>query len=517
MENIEYLKKNISIIINLYNAKRFEEIIIKGGSLIKKFPDQIIFYNATALAYNQLGRFSEAMVLLKKALKKESNNIFVLNNLGLVCVSSGNEIDAEVYYNKALNLKKDFLDSIINLGNLKMNQNKNEEAKELFTSALAINKNLETTKMALANYHGRTGNFEEAEKIYKEVLITNPSNTVADKSINLIHKYKDAEDEHLKSMENKVQKIKDKENLQRINFALGKAYEDIGEYKKSFQSYKIANDIVSNNKKYNINNDYKLFENLKKLFTSQILKPIKEPNQKIIFILGMPRSGTTLAEQILSSHPNVYGAGELSFLSKAIEKNILNNKKLTNARFETLDSDIFINIQKEYLSNLNMFNFKKEYLVDKAPLNFRWIGFIKIIFPNSKIIHCKRDSMDICWSNYKNSFTSKLLDYSYNFETLSTYYNLYSDLMNYWDTKFKGDIFELVYEDLVTDKEDAIKKLLNFCDLDWNDNCLNFHKNKKSVSTASMAQVRQPMYNTSVKRWKNYSNELINLVEKLKA
>ena len=89
--------------------------------------------------------------------------------------------------------------------------------------------------------------------------------------------------------------------------------------------------------------------------------------------------------------------------------------------------------------------------------------------------------------------------------------------MNYWDTKFKGDIFELVYEDLVTDKEDAIKKLLNFCDLDWNDNCLNFHKNKKSVSTASMAQVRQPMYNTSVKRWKNYSNELINLVEKLKA
>jgi hypothetical protein len=148
------------------------------------------------------------------------------------------------------------------------------------------------------------------------------------------------------------------------------------------------------------------------------------------------------------------------------------------------------------------------YLIDKAPLNFKWIGFIYLLFPNSKIIHCKRNAMDVCWSNYKNSFASKLMDYTYDFKDLATFYKAYDSSIKFWEKDSRINIFDLVYEDLIDDKLVQTKRLLEFCDLDWDENCLSFHKNKKAVSTASLAQVRQPIYNSSVEKWKSYSKDL---------
>jgi hypothetical protein len=162
-----------------------------------------------------------------------------------------------------------------------------------------------------------------------------------------------------------------------------------------------------------------------------------------------------------------------------------------------------------------VFKNKKEYLIDKAPLNFKWIGFILAMFPNSKIIHCTRNSMDICWSNYKNSFASKSMGYTYDFDNLANFYKGYDDLTKFWVKKFNNKIFNMSYENLIMNKELETKKMLKFCDLDWDNNCLNFHKNKRPVSTASLAQVRQPLYSSSVKKWENYSNNLETLKKKL--
>ena len=237
----------------------------------------------------------------------------------------------------------------------------------------------------------------------------------------------------------------------------------------------------------------------------------------------MPRSGTTLTEQIISSHKDVHGAGELNYMSDAVElfdeknKNdktplwkILENIK--EIKFEHLER-----MQKQYSEKLSLHDFNEEVVTDKAPLNFRWIGFIKKIFPNSKIIHCKRNPMDICFSNYKNSFSAASLGFCYNLNKIGKYYNLYKDLMLFWDKEFKNQIYHLSYENLINDKENEVKKLLNFCELAWDKNCLNPQNNKKAVATASLAQVRSPIYKSSIEKWKSFEfglkelKEIINL------
>ena len=495
--------------INLFNGKKFDKLIDKGTVLLKKFPDQAILYNITALAYNAIGKAAKAQKILMKILQEQPNNINVLNNLGLACVELGESNQAEKYFNKALELKSDFLDSLVNLGNLKMKQNKGEEARDLFIKALKIDDQVIPARMSLAGYYEQSGNFEEAKKIYMEILAINPSYTMADKSLSLIHKYK-VGDEHIKIMEKKLTGDIGQDGTRRLNFALGKAYEDIENYEKSFRFYEHGNKLYKREANYIIKNEIQTFEKIKNFFINNNIESLNDYGQKIIFILGMPRSGTTLAEQILSSHKNIYGAGELNFLREAVEK-----KLLTRDEKFTVNPQSLKEAKNYYLENIKIFNIKEKYLIDKAPLNFKWIGFIKLIFPNSKIIHCMRNPMDICWSNYKNTFSSKLMNYSYDFGDLGEFYKLYDDLMKFWQKSSDTSIFNLVYEDLVKNKEAESKKLLKFCELEWDDNCLDFHKNKKSVSTASLAQVRQPLYSSSIEKWKNYSKELKDLKEQL--
>ena len=505
MDDIEYLKKQIAIMLNLFNGKHYEDLIYKGNLLIKKFPDQVILYNLTSLAYNAFGKASESKELLLKILKKEPKNFNVLNNLGLACSELKDEEQAEEYYNEAINLNPNFPDPLVNLGNLKTTQNKDEEAKSLFERALKIDNKIIPAKIALAKYHEQSGNFIEAKKIYNNVLEINPNYTIADKSLSLIHKYK-LNDNHIKTMEEKLTKNLDEEDVKRLNFALGKAYEDIGGFRKSFKFYETGNKLYKKKINFNINNELKNFDKIKKTFEVQKIKKLDDHNKKIIFILGMPRSGTTLTEQILSSHKNVYGAGELNFLSEAIQRELTDEKGDFNFSNSSLKK-----ARDYYLKKIDVFRNETEYLIDKAPLNFKWIGFINLIFPNSKIIHCKRNAMDICWSNYKNTFASKLMNYTYDFNDLAIFYKAYDNLMKFWKDDIDNTVFDLVYEDLINDKVAQTKKLLKFCNLNWDENCLNFHKNKKSVSTASLAQVRQPLYNTSVKKWKNYAEELSGL------
>ena len=502
MENINYLKKQLSIMLNLFETKRFDELINKGEVLIKKFPEQAILYNLTSLAYAATGKSTESKELLLKILKKQPKNFFVLNNLGLACAELNDYKQAEEFYNRAIILNSTFPDALVNLGNLKTKQNKNDEAKNLFVKALKIDNKIIPAKISLAGYYEQSGNFKEAKKIYHEVLEINPNYTIADKSLSLIHKYSSS-DSHIKTMEEKLKKNTDEEGAQRLNFALGKAYEDTRNFEKSFKFYETANKIQKRKTTFNINNEIKYFDKIEKIFKDKNINPLKDYGQKIIFILGMPRSGTTLAEQILSSHTNVYGAGELNFLREAINSELSDKNGEFNLSTENLQ-----NAKDHYLEKIKIFKNEKMYLIDKAPLNFKWIGFIYLLFPNSKIIHCKRNAMDVCWSNYKNSFASKLMDYTYDFNDLATFYKAYDSSMKFWEKDSRINIFDLVYEDLIDDKLVQTKRLLEFCDLDWDENCLSFHKNKKAVSTASLAQVRQPIYNSSVEKWKSYSKDL---------
>ena len=170
-----------------------------------------------------------------------------------------------------------------------------------------------------------------------------------------------------------------------------------------------------------------------------------------------------------------------------------------------------VQIQNEYLDKIKFFNYKENVLTDKAPLNFKWIGFIKILFPNAKIIHCDRDAMDTCFSIFKNYFQSYGLSFGYDIKKLGKFYNLYKDLINFWINKYPNQIYNLSYEKMISNQKQETEKLLSFCNLDWDENCLSPHKNRKTVATASLAQVRSPVYNSSIKRWEKFSDELFEL------
>ena len=509
MRDLEHLQKQTSILMNLYNSKRFEDVIQKGKILLKTYPDQIILYNAISLSLSSINKDDEALDILKQALTLQPNNIFVLNNLGLINGKLDEDDLSRKYYEKALSINNNFIDALVNLGNLELHENKTEKAQQYLKKALGLSKAKETDEliyMALGNYNQQIGNFKEAKNNFEMVNKINNNNSTADKSISLIHKYINNDDPHLLSMEAKLKNNTNNENLRSLNFALGKAYEDIKDYKKSFKHLDAANKIADKEINYNINGDITLFEEIKNLFKNFQTKNTITSDKKIIFIIGMPRSGTTLAEQILSAHKDVYGAGELKFLGESIKKNLLKDNKFVNISDENL-----IEIQNEYLDKIESLKYKENVLTDKAPLNFKWIGFIRTIFPNAKIVHCDRDAMDICFSNFKNSFQSYSLAFCYDLKKLGKFYNLYKNLMDFWINKYSDQIYNLSYEKLIKNQKEETEKLLKFCNLDWDENCLSPHKNQKTVATASLAQVRSPIYNSSIKKWEKFSDELSEL------
>jgi hypothetical protein len=225
----------------------------------------------------------------------------------------------------------------------------------------------------------------------------------------------------------------------------------------------------------------------------------------------MPRSCTTLVEQILSNHPKVFGGDEQDFVSDLLIENF--GKKFDNLKlfFEgviNFDKKDFKKMGEKYLSKMRNISDNSERSTDKMPENFLWIGLIRLILPNSKIIHCYRNPKDNCLSIYKNHFPNGKINYSYELTKIVDYYNLYSGLMNYWNNLLPNFIFNIKYENLISNPEDEIRNLLNVCDLDWNKDCLNFHNNKRIIKTASDVQARNKIYNSSVNSWKNYEKYL---------
>ena len=217
----------------------------------------------------------------------------------------------------------------------------------------------------------------------------------------------------------------------------------------------------------------------------------------------MPRTGTSITEQIVSNHSEVFGGGELPILSNYFHQYFnsnLEDEDLVN-KFELYKIG--------YLGFLNKMSNSK-IITDKAPLNFRWIGIIKSIFPNSKIIHCTRDPLENSWSIYKNEFEQGMF-FSNNFKDIAEYYKLHNNIMSFWKEEFKDDIFELNYEDLINDSNKKIRDLIKFCGLKWEDQCLQYHKNKRSIKTVSFLQARKPIYKDSLKGSKKFLEYLSEL------
>ena len=210
----------------------------------------------------------------------------------------------------------------------------------------------------------------------------------------------------------------------------------------------------------------------------------------------MPRSGTTLVEQILSNHSKIYGAGELNILNMIVDINTTDTKNRL--------VDLF-NLYNDHLVELET---SHPYVVDKMPLNFRWIGYILSAMPEAKVIHVKRDPMAVCWSLFKTYFASKGIGFSNDLNDIILYYKLYLDLMDFWNRKFPNVIYELNYDLLINNQRQETAALIDYIGVNWEEECVNFHENRRAVRTASSGQVRQKIYRGSSQKWRNYEKYL---------
>ena len=274
-------------------------------------------------------------------------------------------------------------------------------------------------------------------------------------------------------------------------------------------------------KEFDLDKERYLFNKIKEIFSKKNNSTLKSQDTSVkpIFICGMPRSGTTLCEQIISTHSKVSAAGELSDLIKISGlENIIQSEKEKIDEFQiNLQKIEFIqNVRKNYLSVIKKFKNKDTvYVTDKLPHNFILIGLIKLIFPKAKVIYCKRDPMDNCFSLLTHKFVDIAHQYSYNQKLLGEYYLMHTDLMEYWLDKY-SDIYVLDNEELVKNQESVSKELIEYCDLDWEKKCLEFHKNVRQVRTASIEQVREPINKRSIGAWRKYSENLKILKSSLK-
>jgi hypothetical protein len=216
----------------------------------------------------------------------------------------------------------------------------------------------------------------------------------------------------------------------------------------------------------------------------------------------------------MSSHHAVHGAGELTNLPDIIAPIAKDHVK---QGMNKLPEKAFLSIRKQYLDVLSNLNIPESVITDKFLSNFLYIGFILTAFPDAKIVHLKRDARATCWSIYKTNFSNTSIEYSYNIDDLTGYYSLYADLMDFWHQIFPDKIYDLCYEDLTTNQEEETRKLLEYCELDWDENCLSFHKNKRVVRTTSLLQVREKMYQGSSEAWKKHKAYLKQLIKALSA
>ena len=481
-------------------------------------PDYAAAHYNLGVALQGLNQLDSAMECYKKAIDINPAYPDAHNNLGLILLNSQQLNNAVEHFEWALAYKPDFSAAHNNLGAALQELRKFDESIESYERAVKINPSYAQAHHNLGISFQVLGDQAASIKHYEKALLIKPDYAQAHQNLSVQKKYT-KNDPHISTIENLLSKgqITDSDKIF-LSFALAKAYDDIGKPKELFKTLDEANALRKKQLNYSLEKSEGLHSIIKKLFKKPQFLSTKiatsDKTKRPIFIVGMPRSGTTLVEQIIASHNEVYGAEELNTLSNIVS-NIL--KDPSSYEKQGVPEKTLLSLRDEYLSSLSSFNVTENIMTDKWPLNFQYIGFILSAFPEAKIIHLKRDARATCWSNYKHNFSDIGNGWAYNLKDLAGFYSLYSELMTFWHELFPNKIYDISYESLTTNQEEETRKLLEYCELEWDDNCLNFHNSKRAVKTASALQVRQKMYQGSSEAWKKHKTHLQPLINDLKA
>jgi tetratricopeptide (TPR) repeat protein len=469
-----------------------------------------------------LGRLNDALASYRLALKIKPDSAATHNNLGATLKDLGNLGAAVESYRRALELQPDYAVIHSNLGCVLQELGKLDDAATSYQHALEIDPGCLEAMLGVGQLCAINGEITKAEKIYLQALEVAPDNL--DTRVLLANTIKtQTGDENLAALVAAEDAVQNNgfpvpyNKVISLHFALGKCFDDLGDYDRAFPHFIEGCKLKRATFEYDAAQTTQHFNDVIQVFdwaTIERLRGGGNPSQVPIFVLGMPRSGTTLTEQIIASHPEVHGAGELNDILEIAQRNVAEIAGFPNNIF-ALDQPNLVKWADDYIAGLCQCVPNTQHITDKMPDNFLAIGLIYVMLPNAKIIHVNRNPVDTCLSCFTKLFGAQMKQ-TYDLAELGRYYADYARLMEHWRKILPpGAFLDVQYEDIVADQETQARRMIDFCGLEWNDACIDFYKHKRAVNTASVMQVRQPIYKSSVERWRHYEKYLNPLLEAL--
>ncbi len=496
------------IILSELNQKNFNNAKIVSEKLLDLINDaETNYIHGNVLKIQK--KFKEAIIFYQKAIDFKKDYFEAYNNLATSQKNIGLKHEALENYKHAINLKENNLEAHYNLANLLYDEKRFEEARENYEKVIKIDNNFSQSYLSIGLINSVQGKFEEAknyflkaiekDKFLTEAYVYYVSTRKIDKNDNIIKILEELinnNDLHPK-------------HEQDISYALSKVYFDIDNIDLGFKFLTKAKKLYLKKINFSIEEEKISFQKVKNYFSTKKFKMIdfKDTYKAYpIFIIGMPRSGTSLLEQIISTHSEVFGAGELRIMPRIFYD--------TNWNEKTSPEELFRFVRREYLSNLGKINTSKKFIVDKMPFNFFAVGFILNSIPEAKIVHMSRNPMAVCWSNYKSNFFDNIgMDYAHKLESIAEYYLIYNEMMNFWRDKYPKRLIEIDYDKFVLDYETNSKLVIAQIGLNWENEILKFYKNKRVVETNSLLQVRDKVYQDSSQKWKKYEKYLTPIMK----
>ena len=488
---------------------------------IHQNPRYIGAYNNLALLLQAQKKDLDALRVLADSLKISPNEHQTLLITAKLQLKRGNYVAAETAVRAVLATEPDSAEALTTLGQLLHETDRYDEALQVLERAVEANPEAPEA----LNFYGVTlksvGRLDDAREQILKALALNSNIYGAYANLNdLVDFSSEQGDELFKQMEAIFEKAKNPEGdrFLPLHFAYAKALDDRGEHERALAHYITGGRMKREQLDYDEADTHGFFDNIIKTFPAEVFQDRKFEglsDERPVFIVGMPRSGSTLAEQILSSHPDIYGAGEVKYLSRAlgqIRDRFPSLPKYPELATKITPAQLEI-VAKSYQEQLTAGAGDAKRVTDKLLTNYFFLGLINLLFPNAKVINTRRDPVDTCLSGFTKLFKDDM-PHSYDLAELGRYYGKYRELMEHWDKVLPEGFMTVVqYEDVVADTEKEARRLIDFLGLPWNDKCVDFHKSDRPVKTASVAQVRKPIYKTSVERWKKYGPGLQPLVD----
>ncbi len=473
-----------------------------------------------ALQHQHARRTERAVALYERALFLKPDSVDVHNNLGVALMALGRIDEAVAHYESALALDPSHVAAHTNLGVALAAQGKLDHAEAHYEQALAIDPRHAHAHVELGNMYKYRGRFDDAQAEYGRAIAVRPDYADAHfllSEIRNVHR-SDAEMSALEALAARADLPADKKSM--VHFALAKALEDCKDYPRAFEHLRKGNDLKRQLIEYDEPQVANFLKRVASVFDRGLLDRFQgegDPSAVPIFVVGMPRSGSSLIEQILASHPQIHGAGELWDL-EAAARIVLTASALPDPYPEcvpALGGTALRRMAQTYLARLPVVAEDKVRIVNKMPGNYLRIGLIRMILPNARIVHTMRNPVDNCISCYSKLF-SMGQQFSYDLAELGRYYRMYAEMMSHWRSILpQGAMLDVSYEEVVDDLEGQARRLIEYCGLSWDDRCLSFHETSAPVRTASAAQVRQPLFRTSLQRWRRYEADLSPLLQGL--